>query len=241
MATPTPSNQTGQFHWSIHFMSFPVTFFLAEKPPPPPDIRENSFTLNLSISCNFQQLWFFCGRKAIPPGWGKIFLYWIYPFYAISSNFGFCGRKAPPPLLVDLRENILTLNLSISCNFQQLWFFCGRKAPLPRTEGIFCLHWIYQFHAISSNFGFFSGKAPPPPPMNIGGKIWFTLNLSISCNLLSNFVHPSGRKAPPPPQNPQGKKIYTESIHFMQFPATLVNFAGRKASPPQNQDKGKFF
>ena len=42
------------------------------------------------------QLWL--GRKAPPPPsskTGKIFLDWIYPFQAISNNFGSDGRKAP--------------------------------------------------------------------------------------------------------------------------------------------------
>ena len=31
------------------------------------------------------------------PGWGKIFWLQIYPFQAISSNFGFLWQKSPPP------------------------------------------------------------------------------------------------------------------------------------------------
>ena len=107
----------------------------------------------------------FVAEKA-PPGWGKIFWHQIYPFQAISSNFGFCGRKAPPPRmrgknwlqiypfqailsnfgfvaekpppLPRMRENFLTSDLSISGNFEQLWF-CGRKLRIfCRKLWIFC-------------------------------------------------------------------------------------------------------
>ena len=68
-------------------------------PPPPPQMREIFFTLDLSISGNFQQLWF-C----------------------------FCGRKAPPPP-PRMREFIFTLDLSISGNFKQLWFLWQKSPP----------------------------------------------------------------------------------------------------------------
>ena len=66
--------------------------------PPQWPNREIFFRLDLSISFNFQQLWFIW-QKSLPPQWpnrGK-FLDWIYPFHAISSNFGSAGRKAHPP------------------------------------------------------------------------------------------------------------------------------------------------
>ena len=96
------------------------------KSPPPAAKQGKIFRLNLSISCDFKQLWF-SRQKSPPPPYegnffytgsihfrqfpatlvfvaekpprgqtGKFFLHWIYPFQAISSNFGFCGRKAPP-------------------------------------------------------------------------------------------------------------------------------------------------
>ena len=117
----------------------------AEKPPhphpPTPRMRENFLTSDLSISGNFEQLWFLCQKSPPPlPGWGKIFWLQIYPFQGISSNFGFCGRKAPPPRM---RENFLTSDLSISGNFKQLWFL-WQKSPPPQDEGKFfdfrCIH-----------------------------------------------------------------------------------------------------
>ena len=85
---------------SIHFLQFPATLAqLAEKTPPPPAVKEGKF-------------------------WD-----WIYPFHAISSNFGSAGRKAPLPSVAK-RGKILRLDLSISCNFQQLWF-SWQKSPPP--------------------------------------------------------------------------------------------------------------
>ena len=66
---------------------------LAEKPLPQAAEQGNFFRLDLSISCNFQQLWFSWQK---PPQWPKREnnLDWIYQFHAISSNFGSAGRKA---------------------------------------------------------------------------------------------------------------------------------------------------
>ena len=223
-------------------MQFPATLvFCGRKAPSPSGLmRENFFTLDLSISCNFQQLWFFCWQKSPPPPkMRENFLHWIYPFHAISSNFGFFSwQKSPPPQSPlpqqPKREIFSTLNLSISCNFQQLWFL-WQKSPPPHDEmREKFLHWIYPFHAISSNFGFCGRKAPPPSQMRENS---FTLNLSISCNFqqLWFFV---AEGPPPPPPRMRGKFFYTESIHFMQFPATLV-FLWQKSPPPQ--DEGNIF
>ena len=79
---------------SIHFRQFRATLVLvAEKPPPP--MREIFLTPDLSISGNFVQLWFWWQKSPPSPRWGKFFGHQIYPFQAISSNFGFGCRKAP--------------------------------------------------------------------------------------------------------------------------------------------------
>ena len=67
----------------------------------------------------------------------EIVLHWIYPFQAISSNFGFIGRKpAPPP---QDEENVFTLDLSISANFRQLWFYWQKSTPQAVTSSVSCL------------------------------------------------------------------------------------------------------
>ena len=85
------------------------------------------------------------GRKVPPPlptGWPnrEKFWEWIYPFHAISSNFGSAGRKALPPPLPSLppmaeQGKILKLDLSISCNFQQLWFSWQKSTPKTLKSG----------------------------------------------------------------------------------------------------------
>ena len=143
-------------------MQFPATLVFGGRKVPPRK-REHFLKLDLSISCNFQQLWLLVAEKPPPP----------------------------PPRN---RENFFRLDLSISWQFPATLVFGGRTArPLPPEQGKL-LNWIYPFHAISSNFGFWWQKRPPPPPKGTG------------------------------------KTFYTRSIHFMQFPATLVS--GGRTPPP---------
>ena len=121
-------------------------------------MRENIFTLDLSIIRQFPATLVFGAEKPPPHRMRVIFIHRIYPFREISSNFGFCGRKAPPPRMREI-----------------------------------LLHRIYPFQAISSNCWFLWQKAPSP----------------------------SGWE----------KFFYTGSIHFRQFPATLVFVAEKSSSP----------
>ena len=205
-------------------------------------------------SIHFRQFWVTLDLVAEkPPQWGEIFWHQIYPFQAISSNFGFGGRKATPP--PQMREKILTPDLSISGNFEQLWFLWHKSPPPPRWGKKFW-HQIYPFQAISSPFGFGSRKAATPSEGN-----FLTPDLSISGNFVQLWFW--WQKSPPPPN--EGKFFDTRSIHFRQLWATLVlvavkhppqweknfwhqiypfqtimsnfGFGGRKAPP----DEGKFF
>ena len=96
--------------------------------------------------CNFAEVYFMHhwtshqepGRKAPSPQQpdSENFLDWVYPFHAISSNFGSAGRKAHPP--VARQWKFFRLDLSISCNFQQLWFSWQKNpAPSGQTVNIF--------------------------------------------------------------------------------------------------------
>ena len=98
-----------------------------------------------------------------PPRWGNFFLHWIYPFQAILSNFGFCGRKAPPPPR-KIRQNIFTLDLSISGNFEQLWFLWQKSPPPPQDEAKFFYTGSIHFRQFWATLVFWQ-KSPPPPPM----------------------------------------------------------------------------
>ena len=247
-APPHPPPGGGKFFYtgSIHFRLFPATLVFVARKAPSTRMRENFFTLDLSISGNFEQCWILWQKSPLPlrmresfytgsmhfrqfpttldfvsenlspppPGWGKIFLHWIYPFQAILSNFGFCGRKAPLGW-----GKFFTQDLSISGNFQELWFLWQKGPPRMREF----LHSIYPFQAIFSNFGFCGKKSPPPQDE---GKLflhWIYPFQAIS----SNFGF-CGRKAPPPRI---GKFFYTGSIIFRQFPATLVFVA--ESLPPR--------
>ena len=94
----------------IHLEQSWSLWYKLPAPPLPPTPqqtnRKKKFIRDLSISCNFQQVWF-SWQKSSPPHptpfhpsgkTGKTFLDWIYPFHVISSNFGSAGRKAPHPL-----------------------------------------------------------------------------------------------------------------------------------------------
>ena len=102
-------------------------------------------------------------------------------FQVISSNFGFCVRKAPPAP-PRMRENILTSDLSISGNFEQLWFL-WQKSPPSQDEGIF----LTSDLSISGNFEqlwFLWQKSPPPQDE---GK-FLTSDVSISGNFKTGLV-----------------------------------------------------
>ena len=189
---------------SIHFRWFWASLvFVAEKAPPPP---RSIFSILLvryfgscgSTWCNFTLDWYFMWslnitlviswQKSPPPGWGKIFWLWIYPFQAILSNFGFCGRNPPPRM----RENFLTLDLSISGDFEQVWFLWQKSPPPPPGWGKIFWLWIYPFQAILSKFGFCGRKAPPPPGW---GKIFWLWIYPFQA-ILSKFGF-CGKKASP--------------------------------------------
>ena len=149
---------------SIHFRQFQATLvFVAEKP----SLHQDEAKFFDFRSIHFRQIWatlVFVAEKPppLPPRMRQHF-FWlqIYPFQSISSNFGFCGRKAPP--YTRMSENFLTSDLSISGNFEKLWFLWQKSPASPPGWGkIFWLR-IYTFQAILSNFGFCGRKAPPSP------------------------------------------------------------------------------
>ena len=185
-------------------------------------MREKFLTPDLSISGNFEQLWFWWQKRS--PRWGKNFWHQIYPFQAISSNFGFGGRKDPPPPRwgENFSHQIYPFQ-AISSNFG----FGGRKTPHPTWGKIFG-HQIYPFQAILSNFGF-GGRKPPLPRW--GKNFWHQIYPFQA--ILSNFGF-GGRKAHPD----EGNFFDTRSIHFREFWATLVLVAEKPPHPP---DEGKIF
>ena len=141
--------------------NFEQLWFLWQKSPPP-RMRENFLTSDLSISGNFQQLWFLWQKSPPPPQDKGNFFDQIYPFQAISSNFGFCGRKVPPPKdegqFFDFRF----------IHFRQFWatlVFVAEKPP-PQNEGKFFNFRFIHFRQFQANLVFVAEKLPPLPRMS---------------------------------------------------------------------------
>ena len=269
---------------SIHFRQFWATLlFVAEKETPtpekPPRMREKFLTLDLSISGDFEQVQvpplgeiLCCSRckahwiSPPPPGWGKFFWLWIYPFQVILSKFGFCGRKAPPPqdegkffdfgsihfrqfwasvafvareaLPLRMREIFLTLDLSISGDFEQVWFLVAESPP-PQDEGKFFDFGSIHFRWFWASLVFVAEK--PPPRMR--EKI-LTLDLSISGNFEQVWF--LWQKSPPPLFCLLVRYLARVAAHdvtsrtdiLMHHCITLVMSVAEKPPPP---GWGKFF
>ena len=134
---------------------------LAENAPPSGQTGK-IFRLDLFISGNFQQLWV---QLAVKPPFqqeNRDFLFWIYPFQAISSNFAFSWQKIPLPVakqeifqtgIIHFRQFPATLgstvkktspvakygiyfklDLSISGNFQQICLQLVEKHPFQQPN-----------------------------------------------------------------------------------------------------------
>ena len=200
-------------------------------------MREIFFTQDLSISGNSQQLWFlwqkspprmrdffytgsiifrqfpatlvFVAESPLPDE--GIFLHWIYPFQAISSNFGFCGRKAPPPCQDE--GNFFYTGSTHFREFPAILVFVAEK-PLRLQDEVNFLHRIYPFQEISRNFGFCGRKALHLPP---GWGNFFTLDLSISGYFQQLWF--LWQKAPSPPR--MREIFFTQDLsisgNFQQF------------------------
>ena len=158
-----------------------------------------------------------------PPRWGKIFWLQIYPFQEISSNFGFCGRKAPSPPPPQMREKFLTSDLSISGNFEQLWFL-WRKSPPPQDEGKFFDTRSIHFRQFWATLVFVAEK---PPPLPDEGKFFDFRSIHFR-QFWATLVFVAEK---PPPQ--MRENFDFRSIHFRKFWATLVFVAEKPPTPPQ--------
>ena len=93
---PSPKMRDTFLHWTYPIQAILSNFGFCGRKDPPQD-EGNFFTLDLSISGNFKQLWFLWQKSTPPPRWGNFFYTGSTQFQAILSNFGFCGRKAPLP------------------------------------------------------------------------------------------------------------------------------------------------
>ena len=205
---PTPPPRMRKFFWPqiYPFQAFRATLVLvAEKPPSP---NEGIFWPRSIHFRQFQATLVLVAEKPSPQ-MREIFLTQIYPFQAISSNFGFGGRKAHPP--TKMREIFFDLRSIHFRQFRATLVLVAEKPPSP-MRGIF----LTSDLSISGNFEqlwFWWQKSPPPR-----WEIFLTSDLSISCNFKQLcFV---AEKPPPPPK--WGKFFDLRSVHFRQFQATLV-------------------
>ena len=135
------------------------------------------------------------------------------------------AEKAPPP---QWGNNFLTPDLSISGNFEQLWFW-WQKSPPPIRE-IFHTRSIH-FRQFWATLVFVAEKSPPPPPHE--GKFFDTRSINFR-EFWATLVLVAEKPTPHPDE---GIFFDTRSIHFRQFWATLVLVAENLPSP----DEGKFF
>ena len=171
-----PPQDEGKFFdtRSIHFRQFWATFiFVTEKPPHPHRMREIFLTPDLSISGNFEQLWFLW-QKSPPPcqDEGKFFDTRSTHFRQFWATLVFVAEKPPPPRM---REHFLTSDLSISGNFEQLWFL-WQKSPSPSFQDFRQGKWAdirsgihFQGpHFTNPYFGFCWQKSPSYPPRTEG-------------------------------------------------------------------------
>ena len=130
-----------------------------QKSHPPPD-EGNFLTSDLSISGDFEQLWFLWQKipPPPPPGWGKIFLSLDL---SISGNFEeLCflwqKRHPPPPGW----GKIFWLWIYPFPAILSKFGFCGRKAP-PQDEGKFFDFGSIHFRQFWVTLVFVAEKDPP--------------------------------------------------------------------------------
>ena len=131
-APPLPPGCRKFFWHRIYpFQAILSNFGFCGRKAPPPRMRENFLTLDLSISGNFEQLWFLW-QNTPPQDEGNFFDIRSIHFRQFWATLVFVAER--PPLQDE--ENFLTSDLSISGNFQQLWFLWQKSPPfLPFHHG----------------------------------------------------------------------------------------------------------
>ena len=146
------------------------------------------------------------------------FLFWIYPFQAISSYFGLS-------CIGIFLDWIYTFH-AISMNFGLNW----QKNPQPRNQMEFFLEWIYPFQAIAATLGSAGRKAPFRGP----NRQLFRLNLSISGNFQQFWVQLAVKL-------PQGAKQAKIVDWIYSFQAISSNFGFSWQLTPQQENMDFLF
>ena len=148
---PTPPRMRENFFdiRSIHFRQFWATLVFVAEMPPPPRMRENFWTSDLSISGNFEQLWFLW-QKSPPPS--------LLSFcQGLGSHY--TGRIPKVPILTNPYQIPAIQNFY---RLPTLVNFVAEIAP-PQDEGKFLAHQIYiHFRQFWATLVFVAEKPPPP-------------------------------------------------------------------------------
>ena len=209
-------------------------------------MRENFLTPDLSISDNFEQLWFLW-QKPPPPDEGNFFDFRSIHLRQFWATLDFVAEKPSPPrwgTIFDTRSIYLR-------HFWATLVFVAETPP--RGWGKFFGYQIYPFEAILSNFGFCGRKAPldegnffdtrsihlrqfwaslvfvaekPPPPG--WGKFFLTPDLSIWGNFEQLWI--LWQKS-----SPQDEEIFWHQIYPFEAILNNFGFCGRKATPLKNE------
>ena len=136
-------------------------------------IAAHDVTSRTDISCIIEPhfgLW----QKSPPPppqDEGKFFDLRFIRFRQFRATLVFVAEKPPPPPPPQppppprMRENFLTSDLSVSGNFEQLWFLWQKSPPPPpQDEGKFFDLRFIRFRQFRATLVFVAEKPPPPPP-----------------------------------------------------------------------------
>ena len=221
----------------IHFKQILAPVSSAVTKPPLQELKRE-FLLDWiyqfqAISSNFHSSW---QKAPLPGAEHRLFLEWIYIFQAIFRNFqlswqfpatlGSAGRIGTPPLQ-ELNREFFTLDLSISGNFQQLWF-SWHNPPMEPPWKQFQTGFINVRHFPATLDS--AGRKGPSLTGAEKGKVF--LHQIYLSHAISRKFRISWHKSPPP--QPNKDKFQTGSIHFRQFPINLGS-AGRKVPSPGAQ------
>ena len=130
----------------------------AAKRPPPQDEGKNVDFRSIHFR-QFRATLVFVAEKLPPPqDEGKFFDIRSIHFRQFQATLVFVAEKPPSRM----KENFLTSDLSISGNFEQLWFLWQKSPPPPKDEGKFFDIRSIHFRQFWATLVFVAEKPPSP-------------------------------------------------------------------------------
>ena len=180
-----------------------------------PPYGSRSFHFDIHNFRNITALGVQAPTKSMPP-YGET---WICHCLHYWTSYWGPGRKSPLPPVVE-QGQLLRLDLSISCNFQQLWFSWQKCHPTWMEQGKI----LTLDLSISCNFQqhWFNWQNPQGPNRE---KFWDCIYpfMQFSATLVQLAEKPS-------PQGLNREKFWDYIYPFHAISSSLVQ-PGRKASP----------